>query len=98
MADAREGRMRSVNRMVFAVHDNGQTDTRRIGIFEGAPNDRSAHANVTNITRALNTPAEQSFQQFTQNTQALDQSIQQIEHLRQIEQQQSQGMSMSLGR
>jgi hypothetical protein len=76
------------------VHDNGQTDTRRIGIFEGAPNDRAAHANVTNMTRAMNTPAEQSFQQFAQNTQALDQSIQQIERLRQIELQQSHGMSM----
>jgi hypothetical protein len=47
------------------------------------------------MTQALNTPAEQSFQQFAQNTQALDQSEQQIRQQMLIEQQQqSRGMPM----
>jgi hypothetical protein len=97
MADARAADMRSVTRMMF-LEPNGQIDTSRIGITDGDRNNDARNFNTTDLNRAANTPAEQSFQQFAQNTQALDQPIQQMQQLRMAELQQAQGMSMSLSR
>jgi hypothetical protein len=87
MADARAANMRSITSMVFAI-PNGQTDTSRIGIYEGDPRDRAGNAAMVNINQALKTPAEQSLERFAQNTQALDQ------WQPQAHQQQSQGVSI----
>jgi len=93
MADARAARMHSVTSMKFAERNDGQIDRSMVVTFQGDPNNPANKFSTTDMDKAFNTPAEQSFQKFERNTQALDQREQQIRQQPQAERR-SQDMPM----
>jgi hypothetical protein len=91
MADARASHIRSVTQLGFGVHEGtNQTDISHVVVYQGQPHDLASDISVTTMTRAIDTPAEQSYQKFEQNTQAMAQRQQAFEQQLQ-EMQQSQG-------
>jgi len=73
MADARAAGMRSVASMAFPYGKDGQLDLSRVVICQGDPHkDLAAPLTSTRMDKALDTPAEQSYQRFDQSTQAME--------------------------
>jgi hypothetical protein len=63
-------------------------------LFEGDPKNLASPFTFTNMARAVNIPAEQSYQRFEQNTQVMVQEEQRMQEQR-LAEQQSQGRGMS---
>jgi dihydropteroate synthase len=56
----------------FLVHTGtGQTDISHVAVYQGHPKELAGDTSLTDMQRAINTPADQSYRKFEQNTQAM---------------------------
>jgi hypothetical protein len=94
MADARAEHIHTVTQVGFAVFPKtDQIDRGHMLVYQGHPDDLTGSISTTDMARAIDTPAEQSYQKFEQNTQAMAQQ-QQVWQQQFAAQEQSQDMSM----
>lgn len=69
MADARTAGMTSVSHLEFGEnHATGKPDVGHVIAYQGNPNDLAGKISSTDMVRAVETPAAQSYQQFAQAT------------------------------